>query len=291
MNHHLSYLLKKAELNLYNFNVSRADKNKMNFRNRVFRSQYTMSYNKSGTLKLRIGKEVRVVYPGSVLFIPPDLLHDQYKDDETDDISISLWWIFSFKVEQMIDVLSLFQIPVVYTLKDPDKFEQLFNDFIKTTKNQDYLPDILLQKAKSLELLSLLLDDALKSENGTKRNLAANNFIHLLCNIIQHPEKNFSLNALAEEMHLSVSYISRRFHKLYGVSPIQLHKKVKIEKAKSYLISSKELSITDISERLAFQEVQYFTRLFKKYTGISPLAYRKAMNEDKQGDLFRAFDR
>ncbi|BBH22015.1 hypothetical protein Back11_33600 [Paenibacillus baekrokdamisoli] len=271
MNQHLINLLQHAELNITDFAIhSRTD---MNIRNRTFASEYVMSYHKSGKAKLRIGEEIYDVLPGTVIFIPPHLIHDIYK--ETDEEAIILWWHFTYKVERVLDVLPLFNIPYIYELKQTERFETVFDQFMASKQNTSALPATILHKAKSLELLYFLLDEALGYRDSKEISPAQQSFLGLLCQMIQHPEKSLSLTDMAENMHLNTAYVSSRFKELYGKSPIGMQRRLRIERAKALLISDQEMSVTRIAELLHFKEVTNFTRLFKKYVGMAPLQYRQ----------------
>ena len=50
--------------------------------------------------------------------------------------------------------------------------------------------------------------------------------------------------------------------------------KLRIESSKSLLLSS-DLNISEIASTTGFFDINYFSRIFKKYTGISPTDYRK----------------
>ena len=43
------------------------------------------------------------------------------------------------------------------------------------------------------------------------------------------------------------------------------------------MLRDKEISVTEISEKLGFDSVHYFSRLFKKHTGVSPVNYAKSI--------------
>lgn len=267
----LTHLLKNAELDVILFGVhTRTD---MNYRNRAFTSHYMMSYHKSGFAKLRVDDDVYTISPGSVIFIPPHLAHDQYK--ENNEEAVILWWHFTFKVEKVLDVLTLFDIPYIYTLKHGERFEAVFDQFMQCTQSSNALPVTILQKAKSLELLYLLLDEALEGKAPSAAGESSESFLSMLCKIVQHPDKSVSLKDWADDMHMNPTYVSTRFRELFGQSPIQLQRRLRIEKAKALLVIDRQMSVTQIAESLGFTEAGNFTRLFKKYTGVSPLQYRE----------------
>ncbi|MDF2725175.1 MAG: AraC family transcriptional regulator [Paenibacillus sp.] len=274
----LTHLLKNAELDVLQFGMStRTD---MNYRNREFKSYYMMSYHKSGYAKLRVGETVYPINPGSVIFIPPNLDHDQYKENLEE--AVILWWHFTYKVEHVLDVLTLFNIPFIYTLKHGERFEAVFDQFMQSTRPTSSLPVTILQKAKSLELLYLLLDEALEGSASAAGGEYSESFLSMLCKIVLHPDKQVSLTHWAEEMHMNPTYVSTRFRELFGQSPIQLQRRLRIEKAKSLLTIDRQMSVAQIAESLGFTEAANFTRLFKKYTGMAPLHYRQLFQTPEQ---------
>lgn len=87
--------------------------------------------------------------------------------------------------------------------------------------------------------------------------------------------KNLTLNQLANYVNYNSSYLSRYFKQMTGESISQYIIKEKIDCAKQYL-SSSNASIQEISEKLGFETPQYFSIVFKKYTGVSPRSYRSS---------------
>jgi AraC family transcriptional regulator len=59
-----------------------------------------------------------------------------------------------------------------------------------------------------------------------------------------------------------------------GVTPLNYINQKRVEKGK-YLLEHTQFSVGEISEEVGFKDELYFSRVFKKYVGISPLAYRK----------------
>jgi YSIRK-targeted surface antigen transcriptional regulator len=91
--------------------------------------------------------------------------------------------------------------------------------------------------------------------------------------IIKHLYEDISLWDLSKHTNLSMNYLSELFRKEVGVPISQYIQRERIEEAKKLLISS-NYSLLDISAWLQFYDQSHFTRLFKKYTGVSPKKYR-----------------
>ncbi len=85
---------------------------------------------------------------------------------------------------------------------------------------------------------------------------------------------NISVEELASYCNLSKSRFLHLFKKITQTSPVAFQQELRIDNAK-LLLSSTQLSISDISFRCGYDDPLYFSRLFKKKTGISPKEYRK----------------
>lgn len=91
-------------------------------------------------------------------------------------------------------------------------------------------------------------------------------------------ERNYmekiTINNIAEYCSCSVSSISHIFPRKCGQTVKQYINSLRISQAK-HLLSSSMLAIKTISALCGFEEPDYFSTVFKNYTGISPSGYRK----------------
>jgi len=86
--------------------------------------------------------------------------------------------------------------------------------------------------------------------------------------------RNFELKDFAGIANYSVTRFSQLFRRRMGYAPVQYFLQLKIQYACQYL-SFTDMSIGEIAEELGYADQFYFSRLFKKLTGRSPLVYRK----------------
>ncbi|WP_109831442.1 helix-turn-helix domain-containing protein [Reichenbachiella versicolor] len=89
-----------------------------------------------------------------------------------------------------------------------------------------------------------------------------------------HQYENLSIEELATLCGLSVSSFKRDFKEIYDDSPGSYLTIKKIEKAKE-LLQVGDLSISEISYHVGFNDPYYFTRTFKKKEGVPPSIYRE----------------
>ena len=96
--------------------------------------------------------------------------------------------------------------------------------------------------------------------------------------LIDHLDEMLTLEKMATDFHLSKSHLARRIRALTGYSMQELHELLKIEQAKD-LIQSGGLKMNDISARLGYTNPNYFSNVFKKVTGLSPLNWAEKHGE------------
>lgn len=83
-----------------------------------------------------------------------------------------------------------------------------------------------------------------------------------------------TIDEILKNTYYGRAYLMRLFKKETGCSIMEYFIKLKIDKAKD-LLRDNQLSVREISDKLAFNEPNYFTKTFKRITGFTPLAYRR----------------
>lgn len=92
--------------------------------------------------------------------------------------------------------------------------------------------------------------------------------------IDHHFKESLTLDQLAEEAHMNKFYLSHAFKQEYGVSPINYMISRRINESK-YLLAETDLSLSQIAQLLGFSSLSYFSQVFRKTQGISPMEYRQ----------------
>ncbi len=111
-----------------------------------------------------------------------------------------------------------------------------------------------------------------------------NNDPHLvpakILNTISHIQLNLhrdlSVSVLAKRANLHTDYFSRLFHQHTGERPVKYVQEKRIERAQ-YLMVTTQMTFSDIASQTGFENVFYFSKIFKQITGMSPGNYRKQM--------------
>lgn len=100
------------------------------------------------------------------------------------------------------------------------------------------------------------------------------NMTKLLEYIQNHYADPITLTGVARQFHFNASYLSSYFTAHNGEGFSEYLNKVRLEKAME-LLETTEKSISDISASVGYSDQSYFTKVFKKQTGISPSRYRR----------------
>jgi two-component system, response regulator YesN len=82
-----------------------------------------------------------------------------------------------------------------------------------------------------------------------------------------------SLSELARQVGMSKHRLSHRFHEVLGVTFRDYLLKVRLERAK-VLLAAGHRSITEVAQDVGFGDLPRFDKMFKRYTGFTPSAYR-----------------
>ena len=141
----------------------------------------------------------------------------------------------------------------------------------------DYLLKPIDQEKLQIVLERILGDGAGILEN--EQELVAPSTIRkIMDEIKEHYTENITLTGLAEKYAISVSYLSELLKEHLQLSFSEYISSKRIQKAKE-LLADESLSIEQIAEQTGYNDYFYFTKVFKKNTGISPSKYRKNLLE------------
>ncbi|WP_019635955.1 response regulator transcription factor [Paenibacillus fonticola] len=94
--------------------------------------------------------------------------------------------------------------------------------------------------------------------------------------IEQHYAEEVTLQDIASRFYVSREYVSRKFKQDFGINFSDFLAHYRIDKSKQ-LMHNPHLTITQIAELVGFNDVKYFSKVFKKQEGLSPKMYRSKL--------------
>ncbi len=85
---------------------------------------------------------------------------------------------------------------------------------------------------------------------------------------------SIKLKDVADHIGFNQFYFTKFFKKLTGKTFMTFLEDYRIQQAR-YILSTEQIPMTEVSERVGFESVKTFHHVFKKKVGISPLQYQK----------------
>lgn len=147
-----------------------------------------------------------------------------------------------------------------------DEAKGLLLQISETLDQCDTLPEMLEQVVSYLKLLI----------EQSRSTLKLNTEISKAIQYIKHNyDQNISLQDVAEHVNLSFGYLSNLFKKELDITFVEYLTQYRIERAKELLLQTR-LKSYDIAVKVGFSpEYTYFSKVFKKVTGLNPNEYRR----------------
>ena len=88
-----------------------------------------------------------------------------------------------------------------------------------------------------------------------------------------HYMEDISLQDAAEQLHYSDAYFCKFFKQNFDKSFIVYLSELRIKKAKE-LLADITINVKDIGQKVGYRDSSYFTKVFKRFTGVTPSEYR-----------------
>lgn len=111
-------------------------------------------------------------------------------------------------------------------------------------------------------------------DDPTAGNVSSNYLIGQVKQYIHdNREKKLFLQEISSHFGVSANYLSRLFKKATGAGITDYITKLKMEEAKDLLLTGNQ-KIYEISDEVGYDSAFYFSKVFKKYTGMSPKEFR-----------------
>lgn len=178
----------------------------------------------------------------------------------------------SEELEQLLDCFKDKRRVLKLNLAQRKEMENLLQKMLKESK------DILYSKILLSEYLLLsnrYLKKAKTKENTNVENSVKYERIASIAKYInEHYNEKITLENVAKMFYISPYYLSRTFKAGTGFNFINYLNYIRIGHAKKLLIET-DMSVINISEKVGYENISHFNRVFKEIEGMTPLKYRK----------------
>jgi len=143
---------------------------------------------------------------------------------------------------------------------------------------------ILIERAPNLPYLNKLIGIMLHEYCDLVKEYSTRQYSELVKKAVEYIRLNIdsplTLHDLADSIHVNPSHLSRKFKQETGQNITDFINIKKVESAKLYLQIGQN-TITDVAFIVGFNDVNYFSRVFKKVTSLTPSQYMKLHKSDK----------
>jgi AraC-like DNA-binding protein len=232
-------------------------------------SQHILIYCLSGKGWARVDQQQYTITAGEFILLPADIPHE-YKAAE--EMPWTIYWIH-FKGESSNHYVNMalqknghHVIPISFQQNRLHLFEEIY-----TNLERGYSTDNLCYANMSLQyfLASCCFDNNYNYQAMEKKD----NIDLCISYLQEHTDKMLSLSEIAGAINLSPAHIATLFKKKTGFSIIEYFNQLKIQKACQFLLFT-DLRVNEIADKLGIEDPYYFSRLFTKLIGVSPVKYR-----------------
>ncbi|AIQ59355.1 response regulator [Paenibacillus borealis] len=177
----------------------------------------------------------------------------------------------------LVQIISLELLMILTTLwpdvsKDAEQVLELKKRYFDELSMLETLEQSRLWFMQAFEALVEHMKDMYNSDR--------NSIIKATQYIQQYYYQEITLQSISRLVHLSKNYFANLFRKEVGESFLEYLTRIRIEKAKSLLTG--ELKAGDVGTLVGIQDPKYFSKVFKKITGVSPSEYRGLVRKSGQ---------
>ena len=229
----------------------------------------------SGHGKLLLGDDNReyIVKKGDFILFPQYCLHSLKPDPESAMSMINVH--FHARLYGILDMVSHYDLGGVYKDNENNLFEA---NSLEAAREYCLKPDAWRHSLNArIELLLLYLIRNRRSSTEVPGKISKLSALQTVLEMVEAnlDDPNLSVRDMADEMDVSEVYLRIIFRRQLGISPVKYLRRQRIDRA-CLLLRESVLPIRLIAEKCGFREVQFFHRVFRDMTGITPASYRKS---------------
>lgn len=264
---------------------------------------------KKGKCVYRIGEKEYALRGGDVHFMPPNTLHSchvpkgeefsyfavhfdlVYMGEKLDFSADDVYVLLYGELEEVpydeelagrpVPELREVQFPYVMPAGDTIAMHDWFQRMLAAYKSKHFGYEMEL-RAFLLLILARMTASIVNKAGISKEHAHGDKIAAAMRYMKQAYGEQVDLQRLAQEAGMSPSYFRALFKQASGRTPLEYLTAVRMERAKALLLEGDYL-IHDISARVGYTDIHYFSNLFKKIEGLSPRNYRLSVQRGEGG--------
>ena len=260
---------------------------KFDMRVKHFHDEYEIFYILEGERLFFFNNRNFVAGKGDLILIDSNLIHmTKSVSDDTSGHNRIILYVTSEKMQAIDKTYPSLQLVKFFhkhigvfhlTPAQQDNFMKLYYFFKQECNKRQhaYQPAVELAVINYFITLTRDLDDSHIEQAPLPADEKYRHIYDIADFLSQNCEQQWTLEDIAQKFYLSKYYICRLFKDVTGYSVNEYINIHRVQKAQWYLTET-DLSISEIAGRIGFGSMTHFEKVFKTYTEMTPLKYRKA---------------
>lgn len=215
---------------------------------------WEISLQTKGNIDVTIGNNIYHTIKNDIRVIPPGISHSGYSSEPCADI--------------FLEANSLDFSDIIITHDYDGNILKLF----------EILNKVMAEKEKNYEAIADTITNAIceyiKKYQDTRFNYSFTvNFKNTLYDNISNLD--FNISREIRKIGFNIDYFRRCFKEDFDKTPLEYLTDLRIDHAKKLLKQMSFQGIENVALQCGFKDIYYFSKAFKKHTGVSPSEYRK----------------
>lgn len=228
---------------------------------------HELIYVTRGTLSVREGDSHFAVRAGETLILRPGLLHEGASPYPTD---LEYYWIHFEIIAEDGGGPEMIALPQQTTASRPDRLTQLFRWFLN---DQETVSTYGISSSLLLTFMLMeVVDSPIVRRSISERSAGVADKVRQ--HIKTHFHESLSASSIAKTLGYSPDYLGRIFREAYGQTITEGIHYFRHRYACRLLMQSSK-RIEEIAYASGYETTMYFRRIFKRYEGITPSAFRR----------------
>jgi AraC-like DNA-binding protein len=269
---------------------------------------YEIIYVLEGTCVYHIEEQDFIINTGDLLFMPPMIRHScdvpagehfhyyaahfdlVYMGEpcnfSVDEIYLNVDYAdepFIPVEEALVDrpIIELVEVDIPFVVKIVDgyPYERIF-EVMYQAYTERYYGNSLKLKAEMLNLFSLIIRELMTDKGINKRHPQSERIGKAVDWIRTHHAEPLQLDELAQSVFLSLGHFRVLFKEVTGKTPLEFLAGVRMDRARD-LLADPNLTVGQIAVMVGYPDIHYFSRMFKRMEGLSPLKYASSLGRNR----------
>ncbi len=230
----------------------------------------------TGNGLLKFDNTVVSIEEGDIFFLPAGYPHEYYTENDSWDVR----WM-AFDGYACAHLLSQFcmNAPIVIKKQEDCVLQKLYGKMYTLQKTDRVYGDYYCSGyiyACIIEFHRLM---------DTRENRLRNDRFRMLAPVLDYIDENFQrdfpLTVLAEIAGITPQHLCRVFKDTMNMRPNEYLTQRRLQEAKT-LLQRNELPVSEIAIHSGFPDAGYFSTVFKKHEGLTPMEYKKHIGQHKK---------